>query len=73
VKPGLQSALLVHFLASKCATKFELSRLRDCVGSNTRDMREFGRSVRNALAKLKEVGAIKDYRIFYGAVFIEKR
>lgn len=73
VKPGLQSALLVHFLASKCATKFELSRLRDCVGSNTRDMREFGRSVRNALAKLKEVGAITDYRIYYGAVFIEKR
>jgi hypothetical protein len=36
-------------------------------------MREFGRSVRSALARLKEVGAIKDYRIHYGTVFIEKQ
>jgi len=69
---GLQTWLYGLVCANNCAVPFTLEKLHNASGSKANSMKEFGRSVREALTKMVAVGVIKSFKTERGAIHITK-
>jgi hypothetical protein len=69
---GLQTWLYGLVCANNCAIPFSIETIHKASGSKAKNMQEFGRSVREAFAKLVDVKAIKSVKVKRGAICVFK-
>lgn len=69
---GMQTWLYGLVCANNCALPFPLEKLHKASGSKSKCMKEFGRSVREALTRMVSVGAIKGFQAERGSIRITK-
>lgn len=69
---GLATFLYGYVAANNGALPITYRQLHAACGSRTADMGEFANSAKAALARLKDVGAINDYKLEHGGFRVQK-